>query len=99
MHSSKPKRKRTKLQCLECNSIFDDDYRNRHEQTCYQGKRVQVAHKDAPANPFEAVKHGQSQREYFESSEPQDPQEDSTGTREEDQEKDEPCCKNGLVFF
>ena len=60
---------------------------------------MRVAHKDVPANPFEAAKRSQSQREYFESSEAQYPQEDSTGTREEDQEKDEPCRKNGLVFF
>ena len=60
---------------------------------------MRVAHKDAPANPFEAAKRGQSQREYFDSSEAQDPQEDSTGTREKDQEKDEPWGKNGLVFF
>jgi hypothetical protein len=93
MRSSKPKRKRIKLQCLECNSIFDDDYRKRHEQACHQGKRVRVA------NPFEAAKRGQSQREYFDSSEAQDPQEDSTGTREKDQEKDGPWGKNGLVFF
>ena len=31
MGSSKPKRKRIKLQCLECNSIFDNDYRKRHK--------------------------------------------------------------------
>jgi hypothetical protein len=61
---------------------------------------VRVAHKDVPANPFEAAKRSQSQREYFESSEAQYPQEDSTGTRQEDvQQKDEPCRKNGLVFF
>ena len=41
---------------------------------------MRVAHKGAPANPFEAAKRSQSQREYFESSEAQDPQEDSTGT-------------------
>jgi hypothetical protein len=100
MRSSKPKRKRKriKLQCLECNSIFDNDYRKRHEQTCHKGKRVWVAHKDIQANPFEAAKRGQSQREYFESSEAQDPQKISTSTWE-DQEKDEPCRKNGLVFF
>ena len=49
------KRKRTKLECLECHSVFDDDYLKRHEQICHQGKRVRVAHKDAPANPFEAA--------------------------------------------
>ena len=38
-----------------CHSVFDDDYRKRHEQTCHQGKRVQVAHQGAPANPFTAA--------------------------------------------
>ena len=55
MSSSKLKRKRIKLECLECHSVFDDDYRKRHEQTCHQGKRVRVAHKGAPANPFQAA--------------------------------------------
>jgi hypothetical protein len=35
--------------------VFDDDYRKRHEHTCHQGKRVQVAHKGPPANPFQAA--------------------------------------------
>ena len=57
MSNSKLKRKRIKLECLECHSVFDDvdDYRKRHEQICHQGKWVQVAHKDAPENPFEAA--------------------------------------------
>lgn len=97
MRGAKPKRKRIKLQCLECNSVFDDDYRKRHEQTCHQGKRVRVAHKDAPANPFEAAKRSQSgRREYCDKS--QDSQKDDTftGTREENVEKGEPSFgKNG----
>ena len=42
MRGAKPKRKSIKLQCLECNSLFDEDYRKRHEQTCHQEKRVAV---------------------------------------------------------
>ena len=34
MHGSKHKRKRIKRQCLECNSVFDDNYCKRHEQYC-----------------------------------------------------------------
>ena len=78
MRGSKHKRKRIKLQCLECNSVFDDDYRKRHKQTCHQGKRVRVAHKDAPANPFVAAKKSQDRD-----------QEDTVGTRGEDEEKNE----------
>ena len=55
MRGSKHKRKRIKLQCLECNLVFDDDYRKRHKQTCHQGKRVRVSHKDASANSFVAL--------------------------------------------
>jgi hypothetical protein len=96
MRGSKPKRKRIKLQCLECNSVFDDDYRKRHEQTCHQGKRVRVAHKDAPANPFEAAKRSQTQKEYSEKTEKSQEcdQEDTTGTRKEDEKKDESCGMN-----
>jgi hypothetical protein len=72
-----PEEKEKLLHCLECNSIFDNDYRQRHEQTCHKGKRVRVAHN---ANPFEAAKRSQSQREYVESLEVQNPQEESTGT-------------------
>ena len=88
MRGSKHKRKRIKLQCLECNSVFDDDYRKRHEQTCHQGKRVRVAHKNAPANPFVAAKRSQSQKEGCEKSQDRD-QEDIVGTRGKDKAKNE----------
>ena len=88
MRGSKHKRKRIKLQSLECNSVFDDDYRKRHKQTCHQGKQVRVAHKDAPANPFVAAKRSQSQKQYCEKSQDRD-QEDTAGTRGEDEEKNE----------
>ena len=57
---------------------------------------MRVAHKDVPANPFEAAKRSQSQREYFESSEAKYPQEDSTGTREDAQEKDNHAVRTDL---
>ena len=55
MNKPKLKRKRIKLECLECHAVFDNDYRKRHERTCHEGKRVRVAHKDAPPNPFQAA--------------------------------------------
>ena len=88
MCSSKHKRKRIKLQCLECNSVFDDDYRKRHKQTSHQGKRVRVAHKDASTNSFVAAKRSQSHKEYCEESKDRD-QEDTAGTRGEDEEENE----------
>lgn len=52
----KKTRKRVKLQCLECGSNFDDDYRKKHEVKCHGGKRVKIKHFCAPENPFEASK-------------------------------------------
>jgi hypothetical protein len=49
------KRKRTKLECLACGSIFDDDYRKKHETKQHEGKRVSVKHVGAPENPFIAA--------------------------------------------
>ena len=76
MSKSKFKRKRIKLECLECHLVFDHDYRKRHEQICHQGKRVRVAHKDAPANPFKAAI---GRRKCQGGVESQDRQEDALG--------------------
>ena len=38
------KRKRIKLECLICGSVFDDDYRSKHENKIHGGKRVRVKH-------------------------------------------------------
>lgn len=50
------KRKRIKLECEECGSQFDDDYKSRHEKSIHGGKKVKVKHVGAPLNPFEASK-------------------------------------------
>jgi len=47
------KRKRIKVECLTCGSIFDDDYRKKHEINIHHGKRIKVKHLGAPASPFE----------------------------------------------
>lgn len=49
------KRKRTKLECLSCGSVFDDDFRKKHETKQHGGKRVLVKHVGAPENPFMAA--------------------------------------------
>ncbi|XP_054717345.1 zinc finger MYM-type protein 1-like [Uloborus diversus] len=49
-------RKRFKLECLECGSQFDNDYKYRHEKAKHNGKHVQVKHAGSFANPFEASK-------------------------------------------
>jgi hypothetical protein len=50
--ASQPKRKRIKLQCEECNSTFDDDYRTKHELKYHSGRRTRVKTVGAPINPF-----------------------------------------------
>ena len=50
------KRKRIKLECLNCGSIFNNDYRAKHERQRHDGKRIKVKHFGAPKNPFEASK-------------------------------------------
>nr|XP_047135849.1 uncharacterized protein LOC124813169 [Hydra vulgaris] len=49
------KRKRTKVECLTCGSVFDDDYKTRHEIKEHAGKKVLVKHFGAPENPFTAA--------------------------------------------
>lgn len=48
--------KRIKLECLICGSVFDDDYRSKHENKIHGGKRVRVKHVGAPNNPFDLAR-------------------------------------------
>ncbi|KAL4097237.1 hypothetical protein QTP88_022043 [Uroleucon formosanum] len=50
------KRKRIELECEECGSQFDDDYKARHEKAIHDGKNVKIKHVGAPLYPFEASK-------------------------------------------
>lgn len=52
MSATSKKRKRIKLECLTCGSIFDDDYRRKHELNIHNGDRIKVKHFGAPDNPF-----------------------------------------------
>ncbi|KAF0764465.1 Uncharacterized protein FWK35_00003861 [Aphis craccivora] len=47
--------KRIKIQCLSCDSIFDDDYKRKHEIRQHAGKKVLTKHFGAPENPFVAA--------------------------------------------
>lgn len=47
--------KRRKVQCESCGSIFDNDFKTRHETACHNGKRVRVKEPGAPKNPFVAA--------------------------------------------
>jgi len=49
------KRKRIKVECLECGSRFNDDFKKKHEEKLHNGKRVNVKHVGAPKNPFESA--------------------------------------------
>lgn len=53
--SEKRKRNRVKIECLECGSTFDKDYRGKHERTQHGGEKVRIKHVGAPKNPFEAA--------------------------------------------
>jgi hypothetical protein len=43
-----------KIQCLSCNSIFDDDYKRKHEIRHHTGKKMLTNHFGEPNNPFVA---------------------------------------------
>lgn len=47
--------KRKKVQCESCGSVFDNDYKTKHETACHNGKRVRVKEPGAPKNPFVAA--------------------------------------------
>lgn len=53
--TEKRKRNRVKIECLECGSTFDKDYRGKHERTQHGGEKVRIKHVGAPKNPFEAA--------------------------------------------
>ena len=62
------KRKRQKLRCLECQKIFDDDYRTQHNakyhaQLVEQGIHIRFETADAVLNPFHAA--ARKSREVF----------------------------------
>jgi hypothetical protein len=52
---NKRKIKRVKVECLECGSQFNDDFKKKHEEKLHRGKRVNVKHVGAPKNPFETA--------------------------------------------
>jgi len=53
--NNKRKRKRVKVECLECGSQFNDDFKKKHEEKLHRGKRVNIKHVGAPKNPFESA--------------------------------------------
>lgn len=50
--SNKRKRIQIKLECLECGKIFDNDYKQKHEKTIHNGKKVGTKHFGAPKTPI-----------------------------------------------
>lgn len=50
------KRKRIKLECLECGSVFNNDYKLKHKRDVHGGKKIKIQHFGAPSNPFTAAK-------------------------------------------
>ena len=49
-----PKRKRVKVECLQCGKQFDDDYQKRHERADHYGENISVKEVGAPYKPFSA---------------------------------------------
>jgi hypothetical protein len=45
------KRKRIKIECLDCHSIFNNDYKLKHERDVHQGKKVKIQHFGTPNKP------------------------------------------------
>lgn len=54
--SESNKRKRIKLECLDCGGIFNNDYKLKHQRDVHEGKKIRVQHFGAPINPFVAAK-------------------------------------------
>lgn len=54
--SDKRKRKRIKLECMDCGSIFNDDYKSKHERQVHSGKKIKTKHYGVPSILFEPSK-------------------------------------------
>lgn len=50
------KRKRIKLECVDCGSVFNNDYKLKHQRLVHNGKKIKTKHFGAPSNPFDAAK-------------------------------------------
>lgn len=50
----KNKRKRIKLECMDCGSIFNNDYKLKHERQVHSGKKIKTKHYGVPSISFEA---------------------------------------------
>lgn len=50
---SESKRKRIKL---DCGSVFNNDYKFKHERDVHEGKKIRTQHFGAPSKPFAAAK-------------------------------------------
>lgn len=55
------KRKRIKLECLDCGSVFNNDYKLKHERDVHKGKKIRIKHFSASINPFVAAKEENKQ--------------------------------------
>lgn len=53
---SESKRKRIKLECLDCGSVFNNDYKLKHERDVHAGKKIRFQHFGAPSDPFTFAK-------------------------------------------
>ncbi|XP_065673449.1 uncharacterized protein LOC136090585 [Hydra vulgaris] len=49
------KRKRFKVECLKCGSIFNNDFKKQHHEKEHNGILVNIKHVGAPENPFQSA--------------------------------------------
>ncbi|KAF0682238.1 zinc finger MYM-type protein 1-like, partial [Aphis craccivora] len=54
--SDKCKRKIIKLEYMDCGSIFNNDYKLKHERQVHSGKKIKTKHYGVPSILFEASK-------------------------------------------
>lgn len=52
----KCKRKFIKLECMDCGSILNNDYKLKHKMQVHIGKIIKTKHYGVPSNPFGASK-------------------------------------------
>jgi len=45
-----------KVLCLNCGSVFNSDYKLKHEKIFHNGKKITTKHYGAPKSQFEAAK-------------------------------------------
>ena len=54
--SKTSKSKRIKLECIDCGSVFNNDYKLKHQRVVHNGKQIKTKHFGAPRTPSDVAK-------------------------------------------